>query len=177
MLTINQYLIKPDGARYLNEKDGVIVNTTNDETDFKYVNRIGEVIAVPRDNYANLEVGDKVIVHHNTFRKWWNVRGLLKDSANFVKENTFQVHTDQLYAYNRGEGWKTVDDWIFVKPIENEYITLDNIGQYVVQTGIVKFANDHIGQEVFFDKKSEYKFEIDGEILYRMKERDIMLFI
>ena len=177
MLTINQYIIKPHGSRYLNEKDGVIINTTNDETDFKYVNRIGEVVMVPRNNYANLEVGDKVIVHHNTFRKWFNVRGLLKDSSNFVGDNQFQVHTDQLYAYNRGDGWKTVEDWIFVKPIENDYITLDNIGQYVVQTGTIKFANDHIGQDVYFSKKSEYKFEIDGEILYRMRERDIMLFI
>ena len=82
--TVNQYIIKPHGSRYINEKDGVIINTTNDETDFKYVNRIGEVVMVPRNNYASLEIGDKVIVHHNTFRKWFNVRGLLKDSSNFV---------------------------------------------------------------------------------------------
>ena len=51
----------------LTRKMGLLLTPLTTETDFKYVNRIGEVVMVPRDNYLGLEVGDKVIVHHNTF--------------------------------------------------------------------------------------------------------------
>ena len=176
MRTPYQYLIEPEGDRYNNERDGLIVNTTMDETDFKYTNRIGRVIGLPaRDGV--LEVGDKVIVHHNTFRKWFNVRGNLKDSANFVKKGVFQAMEDTIYAYDRGDGWKTIEDWVFVKPIENEGKDIWNIGEYETQIGFVKYANSHVGKKVFFDKHSEYRFDIDGEILYRMREQDLMLLL
>ena len=178
MSTINQYIIKPLGDRYNNEKDGVIINTTNDETDFKYVNRLGEVVMVPINNHAGLEVGDKVIVHHNTFRKWFNVRGHLKDSANFIKKGLFQADVDQIFAYDRGDGWKPIYDWVFVEPIErDDWVTLDDISQYQTRTGTIRIANAHVGDEVYFDKGSEYRFEIDGKILYRMKINDLMILI
>ena len=165
------------GERYNNEIDGLIVNTTMDETDFKYTNRIGEVVALPARNTAGLEVGDKVIVHANTFRKWFNVKGNLKDSSNFIKKGLFQVTTDMVFAYNRGDGWKTIEDWIFVKPIESKGITLNNIGKHETQVGIVKLANKYVGEKVFFEKYCEYEFEIDGELLYRMSEHNLQLLL
>ena len=175
MKTPYQYIIKPAGERYNNEKDGLIVNATMDETDFKYTNRIGEVVALPVRNEAKLKVGDKVIVHHNTFRKWFNVKGLLKDSSNFVTGNLFNVGTDMMYAYDRGEGWTPIEDWIFVKPIDKHEEDLWNLDQYETQVGVVKIANKWVGKKVFFDKMCEYKFEIDGEIIYRMREYDLQL--
>ena len=177
MKTPYQYIIKPVGERYNNEKDGLIVNTTMDETDFKYTNRVGEVVALPVRNEAKLEIGDKVITHHNTFRKWFNVRGNLKDSSNYVRDDMFQVNTDMIFAYDRGDGWKPIEDWIFVKPIENGGENIWNLDMYETQMGEIVIANNLVGEKVFYDKYCDYKFEIDGEVIYRMREMDLQLIL
>ena len=177
MKTLYEYVIKPHGERYNNTKQiegkELIVNTRIDETDFKFTNRIGEVVIVPRD--GKLQVGDKVIVHHNTFRRWYNVRKKLKDSSNMIKENTFSADLDMIYAYDRGEGWVTLEDYCFIKPIPKKETIFHEEGLYEPLTGIVKYSNPileqqgvKVGDTVVFSKNSEYKFEIEGEVLYKM---------
>lgn len=132
---------------------------------------------MPAANYANLQIGDKVILHHNVFRKWFNVKGHLKDSSNFVKKDTFQANTDMIFAYDRGDGWKSVDGWIFVKPIEKSIEDIWNTGNHETQTGIVKIADEHVGEKVFFEEWCEHKYYIDGELLYRMHKDNLLLLL
>lgn len=185
MTTPYDYIIKPIGERYNNVKkiEGIdlIVNTTLDETDFKYTNRIGEVIAVPRKG-GELKVGDHVIVHHNTFRKWTNVRGTLKDSSNFVKEGHFLVGPEQLFAYDRGEGWVSLEDYCFVEPEEverdpsNLYLTASqlskthskNFGRVYISNPILEAQGVSVGDRVFFNSTASYRFDVDGKVLYKM---------
>lgn len=178
MRSPNLYLIKPDGARYNNtrqiEGKEIIVNTTQDETDFKYTNRIGIVTGCPKRE-GILKDGDKVIIHHNAFRKWYNVRGILKDSANFIKKGTFSLGLDQIFAYDRGDGWVALEDYCFVKPLEKEGGFLYDTDTYQSKVGIIKISNPileeqgvNVGDKVFFQGEAEYKFDIDGETLWKM---------
>ena len=188
MKAVNEYLIQPLGERYNNVKQiggkDVIVNTTMDETDFKYTNRIAEVVAVPRYEEV-LEVGDKIIVHHNTFRKWFNVRGHLKNSSNFIKEGQFFAEPDMIFAYNRGDGWVTLSDYCFIEHQdvkENAFGLLVDDKKCTFQ-GKVHFTNPilevqgvKVGDNVVFDRTAAYKFEIDGKTLYKMSaHRNIKL--
>lgn len=188
MKTPYDYIIKPIGDRYNNTKKiediDLIVNSTIDEKDFKYTNRIGEVIAIPRKG-GLLEVGDRVIVHHNTFRKWTNVHGILKDSSNFIKENHFLAGADQIFAFDKGEGWVSVEDYCFVEPDEverdpnNLYLTAKdvsrthsaNLGRVYITNPILTAQGVSVGDKVFFDEKARYRFDVDGKVLYKMSAK------
>ena len=39
----------------------------------------------------NKEIGDEVILHHNVFRRWYDIRGNEKNSAAFLSENDYIV--------------------------------------------------------------------------------------
>ena len=181
MQTPYQYLVEPIGERYNNVKKSkdteLIINTTRDETDFKYTNRLGRVVGIPR-RPGLLERGDEVIVHHNTFRKWFNVRGKLKDSANFVKEGNFYVGDEQIFAFRRGDGeWQCIEDYCFIEPNTGEfglYHTDDKDG-YSVTRGKVYLNNPilesqgvSVGDEVVFNKSAAYRFDLFGKVLYKM---------
>ena len=77
MQSLFNFIVKPKSKRYENEVDidgdKLIVNTTMD--DHKYVSRIGVVESIPKVGKTNIKVGDEVIVHHNVFRRFYNVRG------------------------------------------------------------------------------------------------------
>ena len=172
------YLIEPEGDRYNNVKKiagkEIIINSTTDETDFKYTNRIGVVNGTPKRE-GILEVGDRVIVHHNSFRKWFNIHGKLKDSTNYIKEGVFSIGPDQIFAYDRGDGWVCLEDFCFIKPIEKEKGLTFNIKQFESNVGVVKISNPilesqgvNVGDKILFTGPAEYKFNIDGEILYKM---------
>lgn len=186
MTTPHLYLIQPDGERYNNVKKiggtELIINTTRDETDYKHTNRVGIVIAVPRAKGC-LEVGDKVIVHHNTFRKWFNVKGNLKDSANYVRKDQFNVGLDQIFAFKRGDiGWESLEDYCFIeadKEEGNAFLTAMR-KEYSETTGKVHIANRALkeqgvaeGDRVLFQEEAAYRFEIDGKMLYKMSTRNI----
>lgn len=179
MTTPYMYIVSPEGDRYTNSKEiegkELILNTTMDETDFRYTNRIGRIEATPRRSDL-LRKGDRVIVHHNTFRKWFNVRGKLKDSANFVREGAFYVGHDQIFAFDRGDGWTCIEDYCFIKPIERENSQFySDVDKYESKVGIVKFGNKILeeqgvfeGDKIQFVGECEYAFKIDGELLWKM---------
>lgn len=179
-MTPYSYLITPEGDRYNNAKQiegkKIIVNTTMDETDYKYTNRIGKVIGVPRRE-GPLEVGDRVIVHHNTFRQWFNVRGNLKESANHIKGDVFYVGPDQLFAYDRGDGWVCLEDYCFIRPIEeeNDGIILSTegqrIGEVAISNPILEAQGVKVGDKIAFTGNAKYVFEIDGEVLWKMSAK------
>lgn len=186
MKTIYEYLITPLGERYNNVKEiqgkKLILNATIDEKDFKFTNRIAVVVETPSKGGV-VEKGDMVIVHSNTFRRWYNVRGKLKQSSNLIKDELFSADLDQIYAYNRGNGWITLEDYCFIKPIPREGAIFHQAGIYEPLVGIVKFNNPWIerqgvkvGDKIAFSENSEFAFEIDGEVLYKMSSsRDVKL--
>ena len=37
------------------------------------------------------------MIHHNVFRRWYNVRGEEKNSKSYFKDNLYFVQQDQVY--------------------------------------------------------------------------------
>ena len=90
------FVISPQGKRYNNtakvQDKELILNT--EIYNHEYVNRRASVVSTPIINNTNISQGDTVIVHHNVFRRWHNIRGEEKNSKSFFDENTYIVSED-----------------------------------------------------------------------------------
>jgi len=119
MKCVLDFLIKPLSTTYNNTKDigdkKLIVNT--EMQNHNYVSRVGVVLGVPK-NSMGISVGDKVIVHHNVFRRYRDVRGVEKNSRSYYGDGLFLVSPDQIYAYNKSNNWIACEGFNFVKPIK-----------------------------------------------------------
>ena len=100
MQALYNFIIKPIGKRYNNinkvgDKD-LIVNT--EIFNHQYINREAEVLYVPKLLKTPIKVGDIVLIHHNVFRRWHNIRGEEKNSKSYINKDLYSVNTDQVYA-------------------------------------------------------------------------------
>ena len=170
MKSVYNFVVTPKGNRYNNTKkvgdSELILNT--DIYQHKYVNREAVVISTPIVGDTDIKPGDTVIVHHNVFRRWHNVKGIEKNSRAYFNEDTYFINHDQIFLYKRNEKWIAPKGYCFVKPLKakNPFnIDLEKPLQGIVKysDGIVKI-NDLIG----FRPKSEYEFIVDGQRLYRV---------
>ena len=182
MRSVFNFVVKPKGSRKTNVKKvgdkDLILNT--DLQDHKYVNRIGVVIGLPQDDTSGINVGDEVIVHHNVFRRFYDVRGKEKNSSSYFSEDVYMCSPDQVYMYKRDGEWKPLEGFCFVKPIRslnpwtpNEEQPLMGFLKHadskLVGMGIVK--NDLVG----FTPRSEYEFILGDQRLYRVYSDDISI--
>ena len=107
-------------------------------------------------------------MHHNVFRRWYDVRGIEKNSRSYFNESTYMITPDQIFLYKRNDIWKAPKGYCFVKPLKA--IDQFNVESEKPLQGIVKYSdgtvkvNDLIG----FRPSSEYEFIVDGERLYRV---------
>ncbi len=182
MNSVYQFIIKPIGERYNNElKVGdkkLIINSSI--SSHKFVNRKAEVVATPLAFETELEKGDKVIVHHNLFRRYYNQKGKSVNSGKYFKDDMYFASEDQIYMKHVNNSWKTVRDYCFVKPVvDKNNSSLSKLKECV---GIVKYGNNVLealkineGDLVGFKKNREFEFLIDGELLYCMESNDILI--
>ena len=121
MRALSSFIVKPVGKRYDNtiniEGKELILNTRIES--FKSVNNTAEVVAIPLAFNTNIKVGDKIIIHHNVFRRFYDVKGKQKNSRAYFMEDLFFVDLDQIYMYGDYGNWKAFGDRCFVKPIKN----------------------------------------------------------
>ena len=176
------FIVKPVKSRYNNVKKignkELITNTEN--FTHQNVNRNAIILSVPKGIDTDIKPGDEVIVHHNVFRRWKDVRGVEQDSKGYFKENQYFVQQDQLYLYKSNNHWKSVDDYCFIKPIKSlDDYSLDKEQPLI---GILKYTNKHDylsslneGDLVGFVPRSEYEFIINGERLYRVLTKAITI--
>jgi hypothetical protein len=177
MRPVRDIIIKPFGDRYNNtckvgDKD-LILNT--EIFNHQYVNRKAIVFNLPIYNPLGLRKDDIVIVHHNVFRRWHNVKGVEKNSRSFLNEDEYLVSIDQIFMYNRNNIWNTTPGFTFVKPIKStDKFNKDKEKPLV---GIVKYSDGTFlpTQLVGFTPSSEYEFVIDGERLYRVMNKFITI--
>ena len=170
MQSLDDYIVRPKGQRYNNAVDvgdkKLIINT--EVFNHQFVNREAEVLAIPRNNKANIKVGDTIVLHHNVFRRWHNIKGEEKNSRSYFKEDTYFIKEDQIFAFKRNDKWKPMKGYCFIKPIKNKNIFSSDKEQPLI--GIVKQSDGtvEVGDLVGFRPNSEYEFVIDGERLYRV---------
>jgi hypothetical protein len=184
MQSLYSFIIQPKNGRYTNEVEvgdkKLIVNTTMD--DHKFVNRVGVVMSVPLIGDTDLSVGDEVIVHHNVFRRFYDVRGNEKNSTSYFKEDMYFCYYDQIFLYKHNNQWKAPGNFCFVKPILKKEKQIISDEKEQKRIGILKYGNSsleafkiHEGDLVGFSPSSEYEFIIDENRLYRMRTNDITI--
>ena len=83
MQSIYSYIVSPIKNRYNNKKNigknEIILNTSIE--DHKFVNRNAIIIKLPKIKANDyLKINDEVIVHHNVFRRFYDIRGKEKNS-------------------------------------------------------------------------------------------------
>ena len=184
MQSLYSFIIQPKNGRYTNEVEvgdkKLIVNTTMD--DHKFVNRVGVVMSVPLIGDTDLSVGDEVIVHHNVFRRFYDVRGNEKNSTSYFKEDMYFCYYDQIFLYKHNDQWKAPGNFCFVKPILKKEKQIISDEKEQKRIGILKYGNSsleafkiHEGDLVGFSPSSEYEFIIEEDRLYRMRTNDITI--
>ena len=170
MKSVYNFVVKPKGERYNNTKklDGgeLILNT--EIYNHQYVNREAVVISTPIIGDTDIKPGDTVIVHHNVFRRWHNVKGIEKNSKSYFNEDTYFINHDQIFLYKRNKKWIAPKGYCFVIPLKATN-KLD-INKERPLIGIVKYSDGTVEENslVGFRPNSEYEFIIDGERLYRV---------
>jgi hypothetical protein len=168
--SVYNFVVTPKGERYNNTKeiDGgkLILNT--DIFQHQFVNRTATVISTPIVGHTDILSGDTVIVHHNVFRRWYNVKGIEKNSRSYFNESTYLIAPDQIFLYKRDDKWIAPEGYCFVMPLKEKNPL--NIDLEKPLQGIVKYSDGtvKVNDLVGFRPSSEYEFVIDGERLYRV---------
>jgi len=170
MKSVYNFVVKPKGERYNNKKkvgnSELILNT--EIYNHQYVNREAIVISTPIIGNTDIKPGDTVIVHHNVFRRWHNVKGVEKNSKSYFNEDTYFINHDQIFLYKRNDKWIAPKGYCFVKPLKA--IDQFNIESEKPLQGIVKYSDGtvEVNDLVGFRPSSQYEFIVDNERLYRV---------
>lgn len=182
MTAVFDFIIKPVGSRYNNsvDVDGKQLITNTRIESFRSVNKIAEVVAIPLAIKTDIKVGDIIVIHHNVFRRFYDIKGKQKNSRSYFKEDLYFCAPDQIYLYKRDGGWISYGDRCFVKPIKNtNQFKLDKERKHI---GILKYGNDSLnklkitpGDLVGYKPYGEFEFIIDDQRLYCMKSNDIVI--
>jgi len=170
MKSVHNFVVTPKGERYNNKKkigdSELILNT--EIFNHQYVNKEAVVISTPIAGHTDIKAGDTVIVHHNVFRRWHNVKGVEKNSKSYFNESTYFITPDQIFLYKRDKEWITPKGYCFIKPLKAKNPL--NIDLEKPLQGIVKYSDGtvEVGDLVGFRPSSEYEFIVDNERLYRV---------
>ena len=170
MKSVYNFVVTPKGQRYNNKKkvgdSELIVNT--EIYNHQYVNREAKVISTPIVGDTDIKAGDTIIVHHNVFRRWHNVKGIEKNSRSYFNESTYMISPDQIFLYKRNNKWIAPKGYCFIKPLKA--IDQFNIESEKPLQGIVKYSDGivEVGDLIGYRPKTESEFIVDGERLYRV---------
>lgn len=182
MKSVFNFIVKPLGERYDNkikvEGKELILNTKIES--FKSVNNLAVVVSTPLAYSTKIKVGDIVVIHHNVFRVFYDIRGDKKNSRSYFMDDMYFCDIDQIYLYKNEGDWKTFGDRCFIKPLKNnDDLRLDKEQKLI---GILKYGNSSLealkineGDLVGYTPYGEFDFIIDDQRLYCMKSNDIVI--
>ena len=183
MKSLYDFVVSPVKSRYNNIKKigdkELIVNT--EIYNHQFVSREAIVKSTPIIGDTNIKVGDKVILHHNVFRRWHNIRGEEKNSRSFFNEETYFISEEQIFLYkSENTDWQAPKGYCFVKPIVSKNNLDTNIEEPLM--GVLKYLDSSLESAglqkndlVGFSPDDEYEFVIDGQRLYRVMTQFITI--
>ena len=182
MKSIYRFLVRPKEERYDNTikiGDKELIVNTKIET-FESVSKKAIVEIVPEAFKTNIKPGDEVFIHHNVFRRFYDMKGREKNSASYFKEDLFFCDLEQIYLYKQKDNWIPNLNYCFVYPVASTD-DFSTVTEHPL-TGILKYGNKFLeakginpGALVTFTPNSEFEFIIDGKRLYCMKSNYIAL--
>jgi len=165
MKSLHHFIVEPKGSRYSNTKDvegkNLIINSENQNHEF--VNRKGIVLSTPIAHDTDIKQGAEVIVHHNVFRRWSDVKGRDKNSKAFLSDNKYLVSPDQLFLYKNDKDWKPLKGFCFVQPLLNDDMFDEN--KEHPDRGVVVYTDGvyEKGEVVGYTPFSQNEFIIEGQ--------------
>ncbi len=176
MKAYKDFIVSPIGERYNNSKKvgdkDLILNT--EIFNHQFINRLALVLETPILFDTPINNNDQVILHHNVFRRWHDVKGREKNSRSYWKEDKYIVSADQIFLYKKKD-WMAMPGYSFVQPIiSNNNLTNESEEPLI---GIVKYSDGTYNKEelVGFTPNSEYEFVIEGKRLYRVLNKFITI--
>ena len=176
MRAYKDFIVSPIGERYNNTKKinnkELILNT--EIYNHQYSNRLAKVIATPLLFQSPISVGDEVIIHHNVFRRWNDMKGNEKNSRSYLKENQYLISPEQIYLYKRNE-WNVIDGYSYIKPLLSNDKMSFNIEKELI--GIIKYSDGtfDINEVVGYRPRTVVEDFVDGERLYRIMNKFITI--
>ena len=177
MRSIYGFVIEPRGERYNNTvKVGSVDLVVNTEVfNHQYVNREAVVLSTPRINNTDIKEGDTILVHHNVFRRWHDIKGVERNSKSYFKDNQYIIQEDQIFLYKRNGNWKALPGYCFVQPLKA--VDQFNVESERPLLGIVKYSDGitEVNDLVGFDPVSTYEFVVDGIRMYRVLSKFITI--
>ena len=179
------FIAKPmKGKRYDNTKEigGLELILSTSEEDHMFSNRYAEVVEVPLGYTGPIVKGDTLLVHHNVFKFYNDIKGNRRSGKSFFKDELFFIEADQFFMYKHEGEWVSYDRYCFVKPLaaRDSYIKKPLTEEPLM--GIMMYPNEYLlsqgvtrGTTVGFRPNSEYEFNVDGEKMYRIFDHQITL--
>ena len=119
-----------NGKRYDNTKrigdiDFIVSSSKEDHT---VSNRYAIVQETPINYTGEIKPGDLLLVHHNVFKYYNDMKGREKSGKSFFKDDLFFIDFDQFYMYKRNNTWKCHDKYCMIKPIESYGVKMLSMG-------------------------------------------------
>jgi len=183
MQALFDFIVKPkNNKRYNNTKNisDVEIITSTSKEDHRFSNREAIVINTPRGYKGKIKKGDTLLVHHNVFKFYYDMKGRERSGRSFLKDNVFFVDPEQFFLYKQNGKWHSHHKYCFVKPIRTEESIIYKNTPYEPLVGIMKYVNEelknlgvNVGDKVTFKPDTEYEFIVDGEKLYRIMSQSI----
>ena len=176
MKAYKDFIVSPIGERYNNSKKigdkELILNT--EIFNHQFINRLALVLETPILFDTPISKRDQVILHHNVFRRWHDVKGREKNSRSYWKEDKYIISADQIFLYKKKD-WMAMPGYSFVQPIiSSNNLTIEEEEPLM---GIIKYSDGTYNKEelVGFTPSSEYEFIIEGKRLYRVLNKFITI--
>ena len=176
MKAYKDFIVSPIGGRYNNstkiDDKELILNT--EIYNHQFVNRLAKVIATPLLFPSPIEVDDEVVVHHNVFRRWNDVKGREKNSRSYLSDNRYLISSNQIFLYKKDD-WRAMPGFSFIKPLKavNKFNTKDE----KPLVGVIKYSDGTFNKQelIGFRPKVECEDFINGERLYRIMNKFITI--
>jgi len=184
MNSLYDFIVRPLGKEYSNDINiggiKLILNTKIES--FKFVNNLAVVVSIPLAYKTYINVGDIIVIHHNVFRTFYDIKGKKKKSRSWFKEDLYFCSLDQVYLYKnkKDNDFKSINNRCFIKPLKSKRKFSVDKEQKLI--GILKIGNSSLeaagvreGDLVGYTPYGEYDFIINDERLYCMKSNDIVI--
>jgi len=184
MNSLYDFVVRPLGKEYSNDINiggiKLILNTKIES--FKFVNNLAVVVSIPLAYKTYINVGDIIVIHHNVFRTFYDIKGKKKKSRSWFKEDLYFCSLDQVYLYKnkKDNDFKSINNRCFIKPLKSKRKFSVDKEQKLI--GILKIGNSSLeaagvreGDLVGYTPYGEYDFIINDERLYCMKSNDIVI--
>ena len=177
MRGIHDFIVTPkDGDKYDNDRGlGFALNTSIEN--HKFVQRVAVVQSTPSGYKGVIHDGDEVVIHHNVFRRGYDIKGKMKESSFHVSGEYYAVPEEMVYMHrsNPESEWIANTGFVFVLPEANK----DELSAASrnPNTGIVEYSSlpdITKGDRIWFEDWCEHEFHIDGKDMYKIKTNNLV---